>query len=82
MRRMDEEERPVQSSVEEMWATHSSGQCPYNCPVCMMLGLIKQMRPEVAGHIAAAGRELYLAAKAFLDGIAESREGNVRPREE
>jgi len=74
-----------QSTVEEMWATHASGQCPYNCPVCLTIEFVKQMRPEVAAHLAAAGRELYLAAKALLDGIAESREnqeGSSRsPRE-
>lgn len=73
---MEAEEGPARSRVEEMWAAHASGQCPHNCPVCMTLEFVKQMRPEVTAHLAAAGRELFLAAKALLDGVAESRKTN------
>ncbi|HVF11572.1 MAG TPA: hypothetical protein VNA87_00655 [Actinomycetota bacterium] len=47
------------------------GECPYTCPVCMGLALVKQMRPEVAAHLMAAGREFFLAAKALMDSVAE-----------
>lgn len=46
--------------------------CPYSCPVCMGMAMVRQMKPEVAAHLAAAGREFFLAAKAFLDGMAEA----------
>lgn len=47
------------------------GDCPYGCPVCAAIGILKQMSPDVARHLAAATREFVLAAKAFLDGVAE-----------
>lgn len=47
-------------------------QCPYSCPVCMTLSMVRQMRPEVAQHLVAAGREFFLAAKAFLDSVSET----------
>lgn len=63
-------ENPWFSSIE---GSHTpTEECPYTCPVCMGLSLVKQMRPEVAAHLAAAGREFFLAAKAFLDSMAEA----------
>lgn len=47
--------------------------CPYGCPVCLGISIVRQMGPEVTSHLAAAAREFVLAAKAFLDGIAEQR---------
>lgn len=69
-------------SSENDWADqlygHKSGsemgECPYTCPVCMGLAMVKQMRPEVAAHLIAAGREFFLAAKAFMDSVAEPQE--------
>ena len=52
------------------------GQCPYPCPFCMGMGLLKQMRPEVAEHLVTAGRELMLAARAVLDSVAEQRDAS------
>lgn len=50
------------------------GECPYACPICMGLAMVKQMRPEVAAHLIAAGREFFLAAKAFMDSAGETKE--------
>lgn len=48
-----------------------AGDCPYGCPVCAAIGIIRQMSPDVTHHLAAAAREFVLAARAFLDGVAE-----------
>lgn len=57
--------------IEDLQAAGHTGECPYGCPVCAAIGILKQMSPEVTQHLAAAAREFVLAAKAFLDGIAE-----------
>lgn len=45
--------------------------CPVAiCPVGMMLTLAGQARPEVVEHLLNAGRELILAATAFLNARA------------
>lgn len=70
--------RPSEDSWAEQMFGHkpdaSTGECPYACPVCMGLSLVKQMRPEVTAHLIAAGREFLLAARAFMDSMAEPQE--------
>lgn len=56
---------------EQLNAGGHTGECPYGCPVCAAIGIVKQMSPEVSSHLAAAAREFMLAAKAFLDGVSE-----------
>ncbi|MCA1841228.1 MAG: hypothetical protein ABR507_10175 [Actinomycetota bacterium] len=53
---------------------HATGECPYPCPVCMGIGLVKQMNPEIASHLASSAREFMLAAKAFMDNLAETQQ--------
>lgn len=57
--------------IQELRRQGHDGTCPYPCPVCMGIGLLKQMRPDVANHLVAAGRELMLAARAFLESATE-----------
>ena len=59
-----------QSMLGGMSNSHN-GQCPYPCPFCSGAELLKQVNPEVAGHLAAAGREFLLAAKSFMEALAE-----------
>lgn len=43
------------------------------CPVCVLLSVVRGLRPEVRAHLTAAGRELLLALDAALatdDGAA------------
>jgi hypothetical protein len=85
---MEEVERTVRSSrsgkpgadrdpLGEFGVAGHVGDCPYGCPVCAAIGILKQMSPDVTRHLAAATREFVLAARAFLDGVAErnGREG-------
>jgi hypothetical protein len=51
------------------------GQAPecQICPICAGLAALRGARPEAVEHLAKAGAELLLAAKALLDGAAEAR---------
>lgn len=47
--------------------------CPVSvCPVGMFLTFAGEARPEVVEHLLNAGREMILAASAFLDARAEA----------
>lgn len=39
------------------------------CPVCLVLDALEGSRPEVAGHLRAAARELGLALRAAVEGM-------------
>lgn len=47
------------------------GDCPYPCPICAGVGMLRQLNPEIGEHLATAAKEFMLAAKAFLDSVAE-----------
>jgi hypothetical protein len=49
-----------------------AGQAPecQICPICAGLAALRGARPEVVEHLAKAGVELFLAARALLDGAA------------
>lgn len=51
------------------------------CPICALLRVVDEVRPEVLDHLTEAGRHLTLAAKAFLDAQAEAYERQGRGRE-
>lgn len=40
-----------------------------SCPVCLLLRVFDDLRPEVRDHLAAAGRELLAALHAALDDL-------------
>jgi hypothetical protein len=65
-------------AVSRLGEAHT-GECPYPCPFCFGVGVIRQMSPDIADHLVAAGREFILAAKALLDGLAEQT-GAERPQ--
>jgi hypothetical protein len=58
-----------------------AGQAPecQICPVCAGLAALRGARPEVVEHLAKAGAELLLAARALLDGAAGD-DAPARPR--
>lgn len=58
-------------------AAHGSGAeaqqgCPYPCPICSAIGAFKQMNPDVKAHLAAAGREIMMAAMALVNSVTEA----------
>jgi hypothetical protein len=58
-----------------------AGQAPecQLCPICAGLAALRGARPEVVEHLAKAGAELLLAARALLDGAADG-DAPARPR--
>lgn len=65
--------------LEGLKVAGHTGECPYGCPVCAAITIVKQMSPDVANHLAAAAREFVLAAKSFLDGVAERERDSTQP---
>jgi hypothetical protein len=47
-------------------STHEPGSECRSCPVCLVLQVLQEVRPEVRMHLVAAGRELVLALRAAL----------------
>lgn len=62
---------PLDPLLDQLKKAGHDGECPYPCPICAGVGFVKQMSPEIAEHLAAAAKEFMLAAKAFLDSVAE-----------
>ncbi|MFZ0159679.1 MAG: hypothetical protein WAL50_11670 [Kineosporiaceae bacterium] len=66
----EEAARLVQSLRESFEATqlaaeHSGPTCRA-CPVCQLLGVLRQVRPEVVEHLSTAMSELALAVRELL----------------
>ena len=59
-------------------AAHGDQPCR-SCPVCMLIEAVGSSRPEVAGHLRAAGRELSLAMRAALEAMPEDPDASDRP---
>lgn len=56
----------------------TGGECR-SCPACLMLQVLRDVRPEVHGHLAAAGRELALALRAAMTPESESGHHGASP---
>jgi hypothetical protein len=63
---MDEERRAGRYS--DLFAEHAehTSDCAY-CPICTGIGLVRSANPEIMDHLAAAARELMIAAGMFLE---------------
>lgn len=67
---MNEDERSARySDLFEGGHEHTS-DCAY-CPICATIAAVRNTRPEVLEHLAAAARELVLAAGLFLENASE-----------
>lgn len=68
---MTEEERAARYS--DLFATnhqHAESNCAY-CPICATIGVLRNTKPEVLEHLAAAARELIAVAGILLDEAGE-----------
>jgi hypothetical protein len=68
---MAERERGARYS--DLFATdhqHREDNCAY-CPICATIGLLRNTKPEVLDHLAAAARELIAAAGILVEEAAE-----------
>ncbi len=61
------------------WAHLGGGQECRACPICVLLQAVSSARPEVLGHLVAAGRELTAALQALLDASTTDAEEAQRP---
>jgi hypothetical protein len=53
----------------EAWS-HPSGEVCQICPLCSLLRVVDEARPEIVEHLTEAARHLSLAAKAIVDSYA------------
>ena len=49
------------------------------CPIGLALSAVQPLRPEAVEHLLVAGRELFLAMRAVVDGRAEQFAGEDGP---
>ena len=76
---MSQEERAARYSdlFEE---THNHGSdCAY-CPICATISVVRKTKPEILDHLAAAARELIIAAGIFLEEAGEAIGTEGKPR--
>jgi hypothetical protein len=65
---MSDQERAARySDLFEPGGGHEHpSNCAY-CPICATIGIVRNARPEIVEHLAAATRELIAAAGLFLE---------------
>lgn len=56
-------------------APHEDGRVCDACPVCIGLRALRQVRPEVIGHLSEAAHHVSLALRAFADAQVADDEG-------
>lgn len=63
----------VTTTLQEMSdaSSHEPGGECRSCPVCLVLQVLQEVRPEVRTHLVAAGRELALALRAAVASDSE-----------
>jgi len=49
----------------------AAGNCAY-CPICATIGVLRNTRPEVVEHLAAAAREIVIAAGMLLEEVEKA----------
>jgi hypothetical protein len=53
---------------EDAGTPAQAAECQF-CPLCAGLAALREARPEAVEHLAKAGAELFLAARALLEGV-------------
>ena len=66
------------SDLFESAHNHTS-DCAY-CPICATIAAVRNTKPEVVEHLAAAARELVLAAGLFLDQAGAQARAQQQPQ--
>lgn len=55
---------------------HGPGGCPVTwCPICITVGAVQPVAPDVMEHLLKAGTELFLAFRAVVDARADGTDG-------
>ena len=66
---------PPPAAADSAGAPHPDGEVCDACPVCIALRALRQVRPEVVGHLSDAAHHLSLALRAFADAQAGEDDG-------
>lgn len=70
------EEGSAEASSEHADAVHGTGGCPVTwCPICITVGAVQPVAPDVMEHLLKAGTELFLALRAVVDARADEAAG-------
>jgi hypothetical protein len=68
----------VDEAAPSEHAAHGSGGCPVTwCPICITVGAVQPMAPDVMEHLLKAGTELFLAFRAVVDSRADGASGEA-----
>ena len=78
---MSEEQNPAAAASEEHAAQdRRAATCSVAwCPVCLGVGAIQPIAPDVIGHLLKAGTEMFLAFRAVIETRAEDFEPPAEP---
>ena len=68
---MSQEERAARYSDLFEEAHNHGSDCAY-CPICATIAVVRKTKPEILDHLAAAARELIIAAGIFLEEAGEA----------
>jgi hypothetical protein len=64
-------------TVEAPSDGHAAGGCPVTwCPICVTVGAVQPLRPDVVEHLLKAGTELFMAFRAVIDARADEASGS------
>ena len=58
---------------------HEASDCAY-CPICATIAVVRNTKPEVLEHLAAAAKELIVAAGLLLDEASEVIGADAKPK--
>lgn len=68
--------RPETAEAPSDGTMHAGG-CPVTwCPICVTVGAVQPLRPDVMEHLLKAGTELFMAFRAVIDARADEASGS------
>lgn len=67
---MSEEERAARYSDLFEEAHNHASDCAY-CPICATIAVVRRTKPEILDHLAAAAKELIIAAGILIEEAGE-----------
>jgi hypothetical protein len=70
----------AEPAAEEPAETHTAdaGTCPVAwCPVCIAVGAVQPVAPDVVEHLLKAGTEMFLAFRAIVEQRGDDLEGRT-----
>jgi hypothetical protein len=74
----DAPEAPVEAASEKGDVAHDTAGCPVTwCPICITVGAVQPIAPDVMEHLLKAGTELFLAFRAVVDARADETENGT-----